>query len=73
MTNKIEIYNKIDDFNSYRAKQVKSMFNAESGCNFNFEMKVDLSGKWQIGVVVGLSGSGKTSIGKNYFRRKFIL
>lgn len=73
MINKIQIHNKIDDFNSYRAKRVKSLFNAEIGCNFDFEMDIDLSGKWQIGVVVGPSGSGKTSIGKNYFRRKFIL
>lgn len=72
MINKIQIHNKIDDFNSYRAKRVKSLFNAESGCNFDFEMDIDLSGKWQIGVVVGPSGSGKTSIGKIIFGENLI-
>lgn len=64
---KIEVHNRVDDFNSYRAARVKSLFNAENGCNFDLEMEVDLSGKWNIGVVVGPSGSGKTSIGKVIF------
>ena len=65
---KIEIHNRTSDFNSYRAARVKSLFNAESGCNFDLEIdNVDLSGEWNIGVVVGASGSGKTSIGKTIF------
>ena len=65
---KIEIHNRIDDFDSYRAARVKSLFNAESGCNFDLLIdNVDLSGNWNIGVVVGASGSGKTSIGKQIF------
>lgn len=64
---KIEIHNHVDDFNSYRAARVKSLFNAENGCNFDLEATMDLSGDWQIGVVVGPSGSGKTSIGKVIF------
>lgn len=65
---KIEIHNKTSDFNSYRAARVKSLFNAESGCNFDLTIDdVDLSGDWNIGVVVGASGSGKTSIGKMIF------
>lgn len=65
---KIEIHNRVDDFNSYRAARVKSLFNAESGCNFDLTIDgVDLSGDWNIGVVVGASGSGKTSIGKQIF------
>lgn len=64
----IEIHNNTSDFNSYRAARVKSLFNAESGCNFDLSIKdVDLSGDWNIGVVVGASGSGKTSIGKMIF------
>lgn len=64
----IEIHNRVDDFNSYRAARVKSLFNAESGCNFDLTIEnVDLSGEWNIGVVVGASGSGKTSIGKQIF------
>ena len=65
---KIEVHNRVSDFNSYRAARVKSLFNAENGCNFDLEIdNVDLSGDWNIGVVVGPSGSGKTSIGKQIF------
>ena len=65
---KIEIHNRVSDFDTYRAARVKSLFNAESGCNFDLTIEgVDLSGEWNIGVVVGASGSGKTSIGKQIF------
>jgi hypothetical protein len=30
---KIEINHRCSDFNSYRAARVKSLFNAESGCD----------------------------------------
>lgn len=65
---KIEVHNRVSDFNSYRSARVKSLFNAENGCNFDLEIdNVDLEGDWNIGVVVGPSGSGKTSIGKQLF------
>lgn len=65
---RIEVHNSVDDFNSYRAARVKSLFNAESGCNFDLTIdNVDLSGEWNIGVIVGASGTGKTSIGKTIF------
>jgi energy-coupling factor transporter ATP-binding protein EcfA2 len=64
---KIEIRNRCSDFNSYRAARVKSLFNAESGCNFDLDADLDLDGEWSIGVVVGPSGSGKTSIGRAIF------
>lgn len=68
MIKKIEIHNRVSDFDSYRAARVKSLFNAESGCNFDLIIdNIDLSGDWNIGVVVGPSGSGKTSIGKQIF------
>lgn len=63
----VSVHNHVDDFNSYRAARVKSLFNAESGCNFDLEAEMDLSGEWSIGVVVGPSGSGKSSIGKIIF------
>lgn len=63
----ILVHNRVSDFNSYRAARVKSLFNAENGCNFDLEIDADLSGDWNIGVVVGPSGSGKTSIGKVIF------
>lgn len=64
---KIAVHNRVSDFSSYRAARVKSLFNAENGCNFDLEIEADLSGDWNIGVVVGPSGSGKTSIGKIIF------
>lgn len=65
---KIEVHNRVSDFNSYRSARVKSLFNASNGCNFDLEIdNVDLGGGWNIGVVVGPSGSGKTSIGKMIF------
>ena len=64
---KIEIHNRVSDFDSYRAARVKSLFNAKNGCNFDFELDVDIDFDWTIGVVVGPSGSGKTSIGKVIF------
>lgn len=69
---RIEVHNRVDDFNSYRAARVKSLFNAENGCNFDLEADIDLSGDWQIGVVVGPSGSGKSSIGRVIFGENLI-
>ena len=40
----IEIRNRCSDFNSYRAARVKSLFNAESGCNFDLDADMDLAG-----------------------------
>jgi energy-coupling factor transporter ATP-binding protein EcfA2 len=65
---KISVRNRCSDFKSYRAQRVKSLFNAEDGCNFNLDADLDIeSAPWQIGVVVGPSGSGKTSIGRKMF------
>jgi len=65
---KIEVHNKCSDFNSYRAARVKSLFNAESGCNFDLIADLPIDDKdWKIGVIVGASGSGKTSMGRTMF------
>ena len=69
---KISIHNRTSDFNSYRAARVKSLFNAENGCNFDLEAEFDISGDWQVGVIVGPSGSGKSSIGKIIFGENLI-
>ena len=62
---KIDVRNSCENFNSYRAARVKSLFNAESGANFSIsaELPVD-DPAWSLGLIVGPSGSGKTSIGK---------
>ena len=61
---KIEIKNESPNFNSYRASRVKSLFNAESN---SFEKVFNINVEdfdWSLGLVVGTSGSGKTSLGK---------
>lgn len=61
---KLEIRHRCSDFNSYRAARVKSLFNAESGCNFDLDAEIPIEGQeWGVGVIVGPSGSGKTSLG----------
>ena len=62
---KIEVHNRCGDFHGYRAARVKSLFNCESGCNFDLaaELPVEEPG-WKIGMVVGPGGSGKTSVGR---------
>lgn len=61
----VDIHHRCSDFDSYRAASVKSLFNVETGANFDLTVDLPLHERaWQIGVVVGSSGSGKTSIGK---------
>jgi GNAT superfamily N-acetyltransferase len=65
---KIEIRHTCSDFNSYRAARVKSLFNAESGCNFSLDADLPIESlDWKLGVIVGPSGSGKTSLGQRIF------
>lgn len=63
----IRVDNVTEPANSYRAQRVKSMFNATDEQATRFTLQADLpidpDGEWRIGVVVGPSGSGKSSIG----------
>lgn len=64
----IRVRNKTEDYDSYRAARVKSLFNADKGSEFSLDANIDVDGDdWQIGVIVGPSGSGKTSIGRLLF------
>lgn len=61
---KIAVNHRCTDFKSYRAARVKSLFNVESGANFNLELDLPIDDTaWKVGLVVGPSGSGKSSIG----------
>lgn len=61
----IEIRHSCEDFKSYRAARVKSLFNATTGYNWSKDVDLPIEGKdWQIGLIVGASGSGKTSVGR---------
>ena len=63
---KIAIHHPAPTFDSYRAALVRSLFNAD-GIGFDLEADLPIDGpnaeQWQIGLVVGPSGSGKSSIG----------
>lgn len=62
---KLNVNNICTDFNSYRAARVKSLFNVESGANFTITANLPIDDKeWRIGLIVGPSGSGKSSLGK---------
>jgi len=63
-----EVHNRCSDFDSYRAARVKSLFNAETGCDFDLvaELPID-DGDWSLGLIVGPSGAGKTSLGREIF------
>jgi GNAT superfamily N-acetyltransferase len=61
---KITVRNVCTDFDSYRAARVKSLFNAETGANFDLDAEIPIDDNgWSLGVIVGPSGSGKTSMG----------
>ena len=61
----IEIRHSCEDFKSYRAARVKSLFNATTGYNWSKDVDLPIEGRdWQIGLIVGASGSGKTSVGR---------
>ena len=70
MTLKIRIDQSVPPSGSYRSERVRSMFNAtdEQATRFTLNMDVDLdldNGDWNVGVIVGPSGSGKSSIGRS--------
>src|ERR1035438_5618408 len=61
----LQVRNSCKDFNSYRAARVKSLFNAESGAEFNLDASLDIDDSdWKLGLLVGPSGSGKSSLGR---------
>lgn len=61
---KVEIRHRCEDFDSYRAARVKSLFNVETGADFSLDVDLPIDDDdWSIGVIVGPSGSGKSSIG----------
>ena len=67
---RIEVKHRCSDFDSYRAARVKSLFNAENGCNWERTAELPIEDmEWKIGLIVGPSGSGKTSIGSRIFRK----
>lgn len=63
---KVAVHHRCADARSYRSERVKSLFNVDAEHNTRFDLEADLPGldePWQIGVIVGPSGSGKSSLG----------
>jgi ABC-type ATPase with predicted acetyltransferase domain len=65
----IRVDHHVPAFSTYRSERVRSMFNAtnEQATRFQLSMDINLdmdNGDWSVGVIVGPSGSGKSSIGK---------
>lgn len=63
----ISVDQSVPAFESYRTARVRSLFNVSSEAGRRFqasaELPVDEEG-WQVGLVVGPSGSGKSSLGR---------
>lgn len=67
---KVLVNHSCADFDSYRAARVKAMFNCESGADFRLDADLAIDDDaWNVGVIVGPSGSGKSSMGERVFGR----
>ncbi len=65
---KISVHHRCREAASYRAARVKSLFNVESGAGFDLEAELPIDElDWKLGLVIGPSGSGKSSIGRRIF------
>lgn len=56
---------------SFRVNKIKGMFDMPDAKNVEkrFDVSIPIEGKkWQIGLIVGSSGSGKTTIAKECFK-----
>lgn len=61
----IEVHNELPRSDSYAAERTRSLYNVDPQDGASFKITVDLpveDDAWQIGVVVGPSGSGKSSV-----------
>lgn len=64
----ISVDQSVPAFDSYRATRVRSLFNVTPDDGQRFRASADLpvdEDGWQIGLIVGPSGSGKSSIGRS--------
>ncbi|UWQ92969.1 ABC transporter ATP-binding protein [Rhodobacteraceae bacterium M382] len=65
---KLDIHHKVPLPCTYRAARVSSMFNVEGNADFRLSLTADLNERpWGIGLIVGPSGSGKSSLARLLF------
>lgn len=68
---KFDIEKKSPIKETFRVKKVRGLFDYQpTETKEHFEGKIELPEKWQIGVIVGESGTGKTTIAKEIFGDK---
>lgn len=76
---RVKVHNETEVYGSFRANRTRSLFNVEDERGAIFELDAELPGPgsgggvsgcgdWNIGLVVGPSGSGKSSIGRELVR-----
>jgi ABC-type ATPase involved in cell division len=62
---RIAIRHRTEEATSYRASRVKSLFNVTSGARFDLDVELPIDDpEWSLGLIVGPSGTGKSSIGR---------
>lgn len=62
---RLKVTHECPDFNSYRAALVKSLYNVDTGSHVSLEADLPLEDAgWKLGLIVGPSGSGKSSLGQ---------
>jgi GNAT superfamily N-acetyltransferase/ABC-type transport system involved in cytochrome c biogenesis ATPase subunit len=65
---KFEVRNRTEDVDSYRVARVKSLFNSPPGGAFDLDAELPIEeNDWRLGLIVGPSGTGKTSLGRMLF------
>ncbi len=70
----VEIDQSVPAYKSYAAERTRGLYNvdAEDGMRFRLEAEVPIEeSDWRIGVIVGPSGSGKSSIGRALVEKGF--
>lgn len=73
---KIEVNLSCPEFSSFRSEQTRSLFNVppEKGRSHQASVDLPLDDEWSIGVIVGASGTGKSTLGKSlgyYYHESF--
>jgi len=71
----IQVRNQCDRYEDYRSNRCRSMFNAtyEQGATFHRDFELPIEDRdWNIGVVVGPSGTGKSSVGRQIWGPEYI-
>ncbi len=71
------VQNRVELHDSYRLNRVMSLFNVGADLGEEFTLETDLptepGGDWSIGLVVGPSGSGKSSLGRELSKDGWLL